>query len=138
VTGRHGSMPPLALLSLLLTLLVPAQATALCCLGVAGPAAAAGAHAAHGPTPHHPAGGGPAPVGPGLGSAADSGCVVVTASPPALRERARSGETPTGAGNPAPPVARVPHPGPPPRLASLPRAPVSLQVDGEAPRPLRL
>lgn len=139
MTGRRDSMRWLALPALLLALLVPARAIALCCLGVAGPAAPAGAHATHEPTPHHRASGEPVPVDPGLGPVAEFACVLVTTSAPALRERGRSGDAAPGVGDPAiGPVAQVPELGPPPRLAPLPRAPVSHPVDVEAPHPRRL
>jgi hypothetical protein len=139
VTGRYGTTRWLAMPALLLALLVPARAIAFCCLGVAGPAAAAGAHATHGPTPHHRSDGEPKPIGQTLGPAAESACVGMTTSAPALRERGRSGEAAPGAGDPAiAPVARVRDLGPPPRLAPLPLAPVSHPVGEEILYSLRL
>lgn len=139
MTGGRGSTPWLAVPALVLALLVPARAIALCCLGVAGPWAAAGAHATHGPTPHHRAGGELAPVGPGLGPAAESACFVLTTTAPALCERGRSGDAAPGAGDPAiAPVAQVRDFGPPPRLASHSLTPVSQPHCVENLHPLRL
>lgn len=139
MTGRHGWTRWLALPALLLAVLIPAQAIAICCLGVAGPAAPAGAHETHGPTPHHRAGGEPAPVDPGLVPAAESACVIVTTSGPALRERGRSGDTAPEAGDPAvPPVPQVHDFGLPPRRGPLPPAPVSHPVEVGILHPLRL
>ncbi|MGH7563683.1 MAG: hypothetical protein ACREK5_04590, partial [Gemmatimonadota bacterium] len=75
----------------------------------------------------------------GLGTAAETACVGLTTSSPALRERGRSGDTAPGAGDPAiAPVARVRDLGPPPRLAPLTLAPASHSVGVETLHPLRL
>ncbi len=139
VIARPGSTRRLAVSALLLALLVPARAIALCCLGVAGPAVEVGAHATHGPTPHHRAGGEPATVGPALGAAAESGCTGLQASAPALRERDRSGDTAPGAGDPPLAlIARVRDLHPPVCLAPHSLTPVSQPHGVENLHPLRL
>ena len=139
MTGWPGSTWWLAVPALLLALLVPARAIALCCFAVVGPAAPAGAHANHGPTPHHRPDGEPARVGPGLGPAAVSACVGLTTPAPALRERGPSVDAAPGAGDPAiAPVVRVRDFGLLRRQAPLPMAPVSHSVGVESLHPLRL
>ena len=134
MTGRPGSRR-LAVPALLLALLVPARAIALCCLHVAP----AGAHTTHGPVSHHRAGAEPAPVGPALGLASESACVGLTTSAPALRERGRWGETAPEAGDPASvPIDQVRDFAPPACVVPRSLTPVSLTGGVEDIHPLRL
>lgn len=139
MTGRPRSTRRLAVPALLLALLVPARTIALCCLGDTGPATPAGAHATHGPTSHHRSAGEPAPVGSGLGLAAESECVVLTTFAPALRERGRSCDTGPEGGDPAlMPIAQLRDFGPPGCLVPRWVTPVSLPHAVEDFHPLRL
>lgn len=127
LTGRGRSAQWLALPALLLALLVPARAIALCCFDVTGSQAPAEQHSPHGSMPHHGSDEQePVPVDPALASLATSGCYVPTT--PALRERGCSSDPAPPAGDPPPASAPgvdcppAPDRSVPPRLtlASLP------------------
>lgn len=139
MTGRVRPGGRLALPALLLAVLVPARAIALCCLEAAVPVSPAAAHAAHGATPHHRSAGGPQAVGRDLATASAAHCDVLTTIAPALRERGREGDVGSGVDSPA--LTPTPWGGgstPSARVDSRIRTPFPRPAGLESPPPLRL